>query len=241
MTPTIGMIVPPAAGEVPPEAPALYEGRARFIAEGLGLTRLTPEGYDGVVGDVASAARRLAGRGADAVALMGTSLSFYKGAAFNRDLIARMEDAAGKPATTMSVSIVNALRAVGAGRVAIGAAYVEAVNARLTAFLEEEGFEIVSLAALNIADVEAIFRVTEGELRALGARAAHEAGGGADALFLSCGGLRTLGVTTRLEDDTGLPVVSSAVAGAWGAMRLAGADAGVTGRGRLLAPDAAVI
>ena len=232
MTPLIGMIVPPAAGEVPPEAAALHP-EGRFIAEGLGLTRLTPEGYDSVIGEVEAAARRLAARGAEAVALMGTSLSFYSGAAFNRDLIARMEAASGVPCTTMSVSVAAALRALGARRVAVGAAYGERVNAPLRAFLEEEGFAVVRLEAMGIEDVEAIFRVTEAELLALGRRAA--AGGGADALFLSCGGLRTLSVTAPLEAETGLPVVSSAVAGVWGAMRLAGAGQAIPGAGRLLA------
>ena len=232
MTPLIGMIVPPAAGEVPPEAAALHP-EGRFIAEGLGLTRLTPEGYDSVIGEVEAAARRLAARGADAVALMGTSLSFYRGAAFNRDLIARMEAASGVPCTTMSVSVAAALRALGARRIAVGAAYGERVNAPLRAFLEEEGFAVVRLEAMGIEDVEAIFRVAEAELLALGRRAAT--GGGADALFLSCGGLRTLTVTAPLEAETGLPVVSSAVAGIWGAMRLAGAGQPVPGAGRLLA------
>ena len=233
MTPLIGMIVPPAAGEVPPEAAALHP-EGRFIAEGLGLTRLTPEGYDSVIGEVEAAARRLAARGAEAVALMGTSLSFYRGAAFNRDLIARMEAASGVPCTTMSVSVAAALRALGARRVAVGAAYGERVNAPLRAFLEEEGFTVIRLEAMGIEDVEAIFRVTEAELLALG-RAAAAAGGGADALFLSCGGLRTLSVTAPLEAETGLPVVSSAVAGVWGAMRLVGVGQAIPGAGRLLA------
>lgn len=217
MTSLIGMIVPPAAGEVPPEAAALHPA-GRFIAEGLGLQRLTPEGYDSVVGEVEAAARRLADRGADAVALMGTSLSFYRGAAFNRALIAQMEAASGVPCTTMSVSVVAALRRAGARRVTVGAAYGERVNGPLRAFLEEEGFEIVRLEALGIEDVEAIFRVTEMELMALGRRAAS--GANADALFLSCGGLRTLPVTRPLAEETGLPVISSAVAGVEGAMRL---------------------
>ena len=232
MQPLIGMIVPPAAGEVPPEAASLHP-EGRFIAEGLGLTRLTPEGYDSVIGEVETAARRLAARGAEAVALMGTSLSFYRGAAFNRDLIARMEAASGVPCTTMSVSVAAALRALGARRVAVGAAYGERVNAPLRAFLEEEGFAVVRLEAMGIEDVEAIFCVTEAELLALGRKAA--AGGGADALFLSCGGLRTLSVTAPLEAETGLPVVSSAVAGVWGAMRLVGVGQAIPGAGRLLA------
>ena len=41
MAKTIGMIVPPAAGEVPPEPPVLYPDLT-FVAEGLALPKLTP-------------------------------------------------------------------------------------------------------------------------------------------------------------------------------------------------------
>ena len=91
--PTIGMIVPPAAGAVPPEPLELYGARARFIAEGLALKALSPEGYDAVIERVAALAVRLKSRGAEAISLMGTSLSFYRGAAFNDELIATMKAA----------------------------------------------------------------------------------------------------------------------------------------------------
>ncbi|WP_306884759.1 hypothetical protein [Amorphus orientalis] len=43
-----------------------------------------------------------------------------------------------------------------------------------------------------------------------------------------------LSVTTPLEAETGLPIVSSAVAGAWAAMRLLGLDPSAPGVDRLL-------
>lgn len=35
--PCIGLIVPPAHGEVPQDGPTLYGDRVRFIARGLGI------------------------------------------------------------------------------------------------------------------------------------------------------------------------------------------------------------
>ena len=232
-TPTIGMIVPPAHGEVPPEAPALYPFGVRFIAEGLGLKSLTPEGYDQVIGMVGDLSARLKARGADAVVLMGTSLSFYRGAKENDALVRTIEDATGLPASTMSNGIVRALQALGARRVGLGTAYGRTVNERLKSFLAERGFEVAGLASLDIEDVDKVFEVTEAMLDDLGNRAAA-ASEGAEALFISCGGLRTLGVTLPLERRHGLPVVSSSTAGVWEAMRLVGLDAGVEGHGRLL-------
>ncbi|HWP29756.1 MAG TPA: arylmalonate decarboxylase, partial [Chloroflexota bacterium] len=116
MEPVVGLIVPPAAGAVPPEGAQLYPQGVRFIAAGLGLTRLTPEGYDAVIDRIADRARALAAQGAQALALMGTSLSFYRGYAFNEELKAALAAATGLPATTMSTAVVEALRALGVRR-----------------------------------------------------------------------------------------------------------------------------
>ena len=61
---------------------------------------MTPQGYDQVVGRIAPVAKGLADEGAQAIVLMGTSLSFYQGAAFNRELTERVAAASGRPAVT---------------------------------------------------------------------------------------------------------------------------------------------
>jgi arylmalonate decarboxylase len=231
--PLVGVIVPPAQGEVPPELPQLYGGALDFIAYGLALGRLTPEGYDAVIGQVETAARELAARGADAVALMGTSLSFYRGRAFNDELVRTMATASGLPVTTMSNAIVEALRVVGGRRIAVATAYSAEVNERLAVFLQDSGFVVAGFAALDLVEIPDIHAVGDAELLALGQRAAANAPG-ADALLISCGGLRTLPVELPLEQSLGMPVVSSAVAGAWAAARLAGHTGRVAGRTRLL-------
>lgn len=221
--PLIGMIVPPAGDEVPPEAAAMFPHELRFIARGLGLGRLAPEGYDGVVGKVAVLARELAGAGAAVIAVMGTSLGFYRGRAFNEALTAEVAAATGLPTVTMAMAVVEALEGVGARRVALATAYAAEVNRRLETFLREHGLEPVGLAALDIVDVAAVAGVTDADLLALGGRAVAAAKA-PDALFISCGGLRTLRVTPALAARHGLPVVSSATAGVWAAARRAGIE-----------------
>ena len=55
----------------------------------------------------------------------------------------------------------------------------------------------------------------------------------AEAILISCGGLRTLGVAKPLEASHGIPVVSSATAAFWAAMRLVGDSGHLDGYGRL--------
>jgi hypothetical protein len=54
-----------------------------------------------------------------------------------------------------------------------------------------------------------------------------------DALVISCGGLRTIAATRELEAELHLPVVSSAIAGPWGAVRLLGHSGAAAGGGAL--------
>ena len=57
----------------------------------------------------------------------------------------------------------------------------------------------------------------------------------ADALLVSCGGLRTLEILAPLEKETRVPVVSSLPHALWSGMRLLGLRVKASGYGRLLA------
>ncbi len=231
--PKIGLIVPPAGGGVPPECTALYGDAADFIAVDAGLRTLDLESYSAGEKRLPALSRELRDAGAEAIVLMGTSLSFHKGRAHARSLEQSMSDASGLPATSMSSAIIGALGAVGCRRVALATAYIGEVNDALVRFLAEHDLEHTALRTLNIHDVPSVHGIGEGQLVELGLDA-WRAGGDADGLFISCGGLQTLGVTRKLEEAIGRPVISSAVAGAWAAASIAGLDPTRPSYGRLL-------
>lgn len=217
------MIVPPAAGEVPPEAYGLYPEGIRFVARGLGLGRMAMDDYANAVERVRTTSRALAEEeGAQAISLMGTSLSFFRGGTFNDELVEIIQDETGLPATTMSNSVRDALRALGAKRLAVGTAYSDEVNAALRTFLEASGFEVAALTGMGIVGVEDVLQITPHDVTALGMRAHEMSDGPVDAVFVSCGGLPTLHLSDALEDRLGLPVVASSTAGVWAAVRLLG-------------------
>jgi arylmalonate decarboxylase len=186
---------------------------------------------------VVALAKDLAAQGAQAIGLMGTSLTFFKGYAYNEQLKDTIRAATGLPATTMSTGVVEALRALGVQRVAVGTAYIEEVNNRLRQFLMDSDFEVQALQGLGIDVVGEARNVSEQDLIALGQRVLA-ASSGADGILISCGGLRTLGVTVPLETATGVPVVSSTPAAFWAAVRLVGHSGQAPGYGRLFALEA---
>ena len=229
--PAIGMIVPPARGEVPPEATAVYPD-IRFLARGLGLNAMAGDDYARVTAHVGDVAASLAAEGASVVGVMGTSLSFFRGAGFNDELTDLVAGRSGRPASTMSTAIVRALKAFSARRLAVLTAYEDDVNRMLATFLETNGFEIAALRSLNIRAVADVAGVGTDRLVDEG-RAAIAAAEAPDALLISCGGLQTLDCVRQLEAEAPLPVVTSATAGVWDLARLAGVHNPRSGFGRL--------
>src|SRR5262245_52575782 len=93
--PVLGLIFPPADRGIPEEGVAMYGERLKFVVTGLGVERMTPEGFNAVIDRVPAAAKKLAELGAEAIELTGTSLTFYKGEAYNQQLRKIVTEASG--------------------------------------------------------------------------------------------------------------------------------------------------
>jgi len=231
--PVLGLIFPPNRTEIPEEGVAMYGARLRYVTAGLGIERMTPASFDAALSLIPAAARQLAHAGADAIELTGTSLTFYKGEAFNRQLRETVMQASGLRATTMSNGVIDGLKAVGATRVAVATAYNDEVNARLRAFLLEHGIEPVVVEGMGIEAMTDIDKVTQQDLIDFASRV-HAKAQRADAVLVSCGGFRTLELIAPLEARTGVPVISSMPHGLWAGAKLVGLDGSAPGYGRLL-------
>jgi arylmalonate decarboxylase len=231
--PTIGLIFPPADYPLPPDAHRLFPSGVGFVSNGLGFTGMTIEGYEEAIPRVGPRAEELAAQGADLISVFGSSITFYRGAAFNEALVKRVTDLTGLPATTQSNGLVDGLKHVNARRVAVATAYTDIVTERLKIFLEEHGFEVVSAQGLGyerIPDGAA----TQPILHDLGV-ASYERSNKADALVMSCGALRTLDLIVPLEGSIGVPVVSSTPHGLWHCARMLGVDTKIEGFGMVMA------
>jgi arylmalonate decarboxylase len=237
--PTIGLVVPHAEDTVPAEGPIMYPN-VTFVPRGVGVRALTPEGYEPAMAAILPAAEHLAKRNVDAIMVIGTSLTFYKGAAAHRRLLEQLRAATGLPVSTMSQAVVDGLRAVGAKKVAVATAYDGEVNRRLKDFLADEGFAVGAIDGFGITDFGGPSRMGEQDILDLSAKVCEEAGA-PEGLLISCGGLRTLGVAKPFERTHGVPVVSSTPAAFWAAMRLVGASGQLTGYGKMLEESAAPV
>jgi arylmalonate decarboxylase len=235
--PTIGLVVPFAEDKVPAEGPIMYPD-VTFVPRGVGVRALTPEGYDPAMAAIVPAAEHLARQNVDAIMVIGTSLTFYKGAAVHRRLLDDLRAATGLPVSTMSQAVVDGLRAVGAEKVAVATAYDGEVNRRLKDFLTDEGFSVGAIDGFGITEFGGPERMGEQDILDLSARVCEQAGE-PEGLLISCGGLRTLGVARPFEQRHGVPVVTSTQSAFWAAMRLVGESGQLAGYGRMLEESAA--
>ena len=232
--PTVGLVVPESVDAVPPEAAAMYPQIA-FAARGIGLSSLSVAGYEEAIPRIVPAARALAARGANAIMVIGTSLTFFRGAAFDRALTGRdrrrdrpalgnHERCAGRWASRgWRETCRRGDRLFGRGQCIAGG--VPAAKR----------IEVLSMRTIKVAErVGEAARITENDIFAAGTSACEHARG-ADGLLIVCGGLRTLDITPRIEARCGIPVVSSMPAALRKAAQLAGEVAALPeGYGRLL-------
>ena len=228
--PALGLIFPPLDYPIPPDAKRLYPSGVEFLGDGVGLPGgMTLQGYEEAIPRVVPVAQALAKRGAKVISVFGSSLTFYKGAKFHEDLIQQVAKATGVPATTQSNGLLDGLRTIGAKRVALATAYTDVVTERLKIFLEEYGFQVMSAKGLGYVRVPES-GVSQDVLIDLGAEA-YAGSRKADAVVMSCGGLRTLDLLVPLEKRVAAPVVSSTPHGLMNGVRLLGVNPRVQGFG----------
>src|SRR5438105_9733317 len=97
----IGLVVPFAEDKVPPEGHQMYPGMT-FIPRGVGVRSLTPEGYAAAFDAIPAAADALVAKGVDAIMVIGTSLTFYRGPEAHDRLLEKLRATTGLPISSMS-------------------------------------------------------------------------------------------------------------------------------------------
>src|SRR5687768_15574114 len=163
----------------------------------------------------------------DVMVLAHTATSYVLGRDGDAKLARRMQELTGIAFISALGSAVAAFEALGVRRVAVGTPYDQALTLRGKAVLEEYGIDVVHAECLP--DVTNIFEETPRRVYGL-IKSANRAE--AEAVFISGVGLPTLPVLGAAETDLGKPVLSSACAMMWNALRTARIGTPVPGHGR---------
>lgn len=228
------MICPSTNTSIEPEFHMMAPGGvAIHVARAFQDGPQEPALYRQIADNVALASRDLGSARVDVIAFGCTSCTYFIPAEEIRNTIS--EHSGGAPAVLTADAVVEALRAVGARRIALATPRTDFVNRRETEWLIEQGFEVVSVKGLQLGET-AMERANIGRVPA---EAAFRLGTAvdcpsADAIFISCTNLPSLPIAARLELELNKPVITSNQATFWRCLRIMGSNVCVPGFGRLL-------
>src|SRR5258706_13657236 len=227
----IGLLIPCRNTICEPDSAAILpDGVTAHIARmpPLGTTR---DALWAQADDLARIARLLAAAKLDILGFHCTSAATVE-ATIGGDIAQHIADATGIRAVATSQALLAALRVVGARRITLVTPYTKAVNEHEIAFFAAHGIEVVDHVWLGKTDAQGMASVEPDEWmdHARGVRAA-----GVDACVLTCANIRVAPILARLEDELGMPGISSNQAMLWHCLRSAGATERLTGFGALLA------
>jgi maleate cis-trans isomerase len=211
----------------------------RIVPKGVGLIAVTcmvegwkEDAYKKALAQVEACARELGRRACDFVIHGGAPLVLSQGKGFETKLLAQLQELAGAPCTTAIVAAMDAFRDLSATRLAVVNPYPPDLNAKMTAYLKDWGFEVAALVSLGTAFTESSI-ASVGDIYRAAKRAVREAQS-AQAVFIPCANFPVVDVIEDIETDFGLPVVSNMTSQLYAAFKTIGMREKIPGYGRLM-------
>ena len=213
----IGLLIPSSNTTIEQEFARFGPDGFSFHFARLPMTEVTQAGFDSQDAAIDAACRLLADARPDAVVLCQSAASFIGGQGYDVTLRARMEAAAGVPALPAGAVMAEALRALGAAKVALAVPFAGTASAAVARYLGVEGLTVVETASLGMTDNFSIAAVADEVIVDLAARAAVPQ---ADVVMMPGGNMRCLPLVSRIEAAIGRPVVTTNQAVIWKLSRM---------------------
>lgn len=190
--------------ELPGWLPAGSTSMTLRIPRGKGL--LTPETLPAYKAGALALAERFKDADIDVVIYGCTAAGFISGPAADAQLTVELSGITGKPVVTVARSMVVSLQRIKAKAIALVTPYLEPVNERLKAFLQDGGIAVRRFNSFYAPNVDELGRIDAGSVAKMARETMDEQ---CDALFIACAQLPTLEIRAGLEKEFGRPVRSS--------------------------------
>jgi maleate isomerase len=224
LTPSSNTTQEPEFTAALPSSVSLHTGRVSY-------RDITPEEQDRCILELESESRKLADAEVDVIVFAATAPTLAKGKGYDRELIKRMEDASGRPATTAATAFVDALTLLGAKKIAIGAPWSKTMDKPMVDFMEASGFQVVHSEVVGFVASIDLGRVGPETAYELGRRADRP---DADAIIMPGGNWASMPMVERLEGELGKPILVNNAVSLWAGLRLLKRNDSIPGYGRLL-------
>jgi maleate isomerase len=231
ITHRIGLLTPSSNTTQEPEFREVLPPSVSLHAARLTLNNIDADSTLHIVDQLEKESRKLGDADVDVIVLAATAPSARLGKGYDRELIARMEAASGKPATTASTALLEALALVGIRRLALVAPWTDDVNDTVARFMEANGVEVPHRAAMGIVRNNEVGRLDPEAVYEFARRADVR---NADALLLGCGNWWTMRIVERLERSIGKPVFTTNGVSIWATLKALRSYDRLDGYGTLL-------
>jgi maleate cis-trans isomerase len=232
----LGFLVPPGNPTVEPEMMQLAPQGvsvhfSRLVASGpTGMPEGQEERNRSYLQHIDQSTALLALVQPQVIVLAHTASSYALSPEAETQLLARLEAHSGSRVITAAGAVLRALAFLGVCQIALATPYPEAISRQGKAYLGAHGLKVVGYGRLE--GVRNIYEETAERAYGLARQVDTPE---AEAIVISGTGLPTLPVLDLLERDLGKPVLSSATAMMWLALRTARIGQTIPGYGRLLA------
>lgn len=159
-----------------------------------------------------------------------TVSSFLKGYRWDDEFCRKWAEKCSFQISTTALSLVESLRHLNAGKIAVATPWHEEANQAAVTYLKARDIDVVSISSYPLNRFEINDMKPEGTYR-FAKKADSDA---AECLCIFATDLQSAEILQKLEDDLGKPVISSNSAILWNILRMLKAPHGVKGFGRLL-------
>src|SRR6201997_2831656 len=215
----IGLLVPSSSSVQERDFCRVLPEDITLHVAGMRLSNVEAESTLRIAQEIESESQKLADVDVDVIIFPATAPSSRNGPGYDQELIKRINAASGKPATTASTALLEALRALSVKQIVLGAPWSASVNQSVAAFLEANGVEVLAQEALGL--------VRNLEIGLLDPQTAFDVGRrvdrpGADAVMLACGNWSTFSIVDQLERDLRKPVLTTNQVSLWHALKMMG-------------------
>jgi maleate isomerase len=131
---------------------------------------------------------------------------------------------------TLVTGVIDGLRALNAKSIVVATPYIDEINKLEYHFMTNQGFNVLDIKGMQIDDGSIMGNVTPGYIKEFALSLDRPE---ADAIFISCGGIRTIDILQKIEEEANKPVICSNQAMMWSCLRRINVSLTVKGYGRL--------
>ena len=131
---------------------------------------------------------------------------------------------------TLVTGVIDALRSLNAKSIVVATPYIDEINRLEYQFLIDKGFNVLNIRGMQVDDGSIMGNIKPSYIKEFAISLDKPE---VEAIFISCGGIRTIDILQEIEDEVKKPVICSNQAMMWSCLRRINVSVNIKGYGRL--------